>query len=110
MFIHNKYLPDDFDDYLILNKESFGMPNETAFSVTLNYTFEGESRNWKRVWYVSDLEIKLMEVDLLDLPSKTISNIAHEHIHRFKKDISLYLKQMSYELISIENALCLREK
>ncbi len=51
-----------------------------------------------------------MEVDLLDLPSKTISNIAHEHIHRFKKDISLYLKQMSYELISIENALCLREK
>ncbi len=48
MFIHNKYLPDDFDDYLILNKESFGMPNETAFSVTLNYTFEGESRNWKR--------------------------------------------------------------
>ncbi|UGA57488.1 hypothetical protein [Vibrio sp. VB16] len=92
MFFCHEHLPEQFDDILFYIEEPFQMPSEKAFSASVKYRLNDEERLWKRVWYVSELETKLMEVELEDTPKETIKLIAKEHKHDFKCDISKYLK------------------
>lgn len=109
LFFHD-YIPEGFDDFLVYRRESFEMPQEKAFSVSIPYYRDGHKRCWKRVWYLSELEIRLMEVEVGELSDETISDMASEQIHKFKKDISHYLNHMNYELIVNNGAIILQER
>ncbi|CAH0537295.1 hypothetical protein [Vibrio marisflavi] len=108
-FLH-EHLPENLDDFLCYQRENFNMPQEKAFSVSLTYTFEGKENCWKRVWYVTELEVKLMEIDIGESPAETIDEEAHKHIHKFKKDIGHYLNHIGCELIVKSDKLVLQEK
>lgn len=110
MFLNHEYFPTQFDHFISYQKEPFGMPKEHVFSLSVNYLYKNKEHCWKRVWYLSDLELKQMKLDINALTEEEIRYLAKDKIHPFKKDISDYLVDKDYALTVSNEQLKLIEK